>query len=1181
MPRSRPKPTEDEWLRCKADIRRDYLVRNVTLKELVAKVGELGLTVTKAQLEYQLKKWNFKKNMDESAWLYVAHQLKKRKARESEVIYNGKRLKLSTIENETERHRDRAPFAPFAPGESKNVHKTEIAICTPQALPMEFVWPETLPWFQFQSKYYNLFLGYVKQYRDAEKGDEVSEMPRQLFLPVVTGFCGSNTNDDRISISKLASEIGKSMPESCIGEHLSRASALISRPSLDFFQEHFALMVYSLSNKNWDHSEICKYWKNTEAILRQSGLLRHPIDVASIGNRTTMAFMDNLFQLWGDYVNDCDEWFDCDLEGVTAVLEWLLMCGIDPNTRFAEGTPLLLCIRIQSVRCTRMLLEAGAMDHTEHSNTPLQEALQVYDIFTEGVEEPYEETEAEPEEKMLVDLLIQYSPRSHFDTGLRDAIAIGCVDFVKTLVLKGANLLRDLPESWLSKTPTALCEAASVKKIHSWRGTLGMVKNPEDTLVRFILDTLKTRYPSISVSSLITPDVFISAAEAGNICALQFLCENSSDIATANAYGFTTLHAAAFSGDLRTCEFLLDHQVPVNSPSTYFSALHFAAILNQDRIVDLLINNGADVDAARIFPSPLDIIPGWRPNIHTAVKINITDFHRKHNMSPMEALFELSFQGAAPSSPFEYGAHVASPHSSWSRCLASLVRAGARLSKGAVINAIRCGSVDVVSAVLAADGNPNETYGGSSALEWAASLPRKFKVAAETITESLISAGAVLKGSEAILALHAGNCAVAKLLLNYGASLGGTICDGFTALEAAIRSQEAEAIETVFAYRSDLYDARSLLVLEGPEPPIRNFPDEMYPTEMYRADLEKSFRNPPCLFSSPPALAARLKDEVALGKLCGHGYGLDWYTLVEAAKNNDLSLARRVLESQPSAGALFGRRVHNPLFEAVCNAHLDMVQLLLSAGIRAEGYFPCRTPLQQAVQMGNLALINMLLEAGAKVDEPPYHDGGATSLQLAAIQGYLGIANLLIDHGADVNARRAVANGRTALEGAAEHGRLDMVQFLLCNGLKTSGTRRRQYVRSIWFAKERNNPVVESVLRDHQEWTDEDEKIWLESNLSHNIRCWSDEYSNLDDDNDASEKGRETKSLGQILLQQPQNLGNCGVRGDDPLLAETQIEEVADVVGPDGDDAEEWSGNWQSLFPEMDNVNGPVWDSNW
>lgn len=62
-----------------------------------------------------------------------------------------------------------------------------------------------------------------------------------------------------------------------------------------------------------------------------------------------------------------------------------------------------------------------------------------------------------------------------------------------------------------------------------------------------------------------------------------------------------------------------------------------------------------------------------------------------------------------------------------------------------------------------------------------------------------------------------------------------------------------------------------------------------------------------------------------------------------------------------------------------------------------------RTPLQHAVELGNMEIFNLLLEHGADVNAPAADDGGVTALQIAAIQGYIGIARRLLDLGADVN----------------------------------------------------------------------------------------------------------------------------------------------------------------------------------
>ncbi|KAJ5707157.1 ankyrin [Penicillium malachiteum] len=98
-----------------------------------------------------------------------------------------------------------------------------------------------------------------------------------------------------------------------------------------------------------------------------------------------------------------------------------------------------------------------------------------------------------------------------------------------------------------------------------------------------------------------------------------------------------------------------------------------------------------------------------------------------------------------------------------------------------------------------------------------------------------------------------------------------------------------------------------------------------------------------------------------------------------------------------------------------------------------------RTPLQHAVELGNMEIFDLLIECGADVNAPPADDGGATALQIAAIQGFIGIARRLIDLGADIHQAAAVKNGRTALMGAAEYGRIDMLQLLLDEGALVSG----------------------------------------------------------------------------------------------------------------------------------------------
>lgn len=127
-----------------------------------------------------------------------------------------------------------------------------------------------------------------------------------------------------------------------------------------------------------------------------------------------------------------------------------------------------------------------------------------------------------------------------------------------------------------------------------------------------------------------------------------------------------------------------------------------------------------------------------------------------------------------------------------------------------------------------------------------------------------------------------------------------------------------------------------------------------------------------------------------------------------------------------------------------------------------------RTPLQHAVEKGNMELIKMLLQHGARVDSPPARDGGATALQIAAFQGYIGIARRLIDLGASVNEAPARFNGRTALQGAAEHGRIDMLQMLLDEGALIVGDGEQQYQRAVELAERNGHKAAARLLRSYR-----------------------------------------------------------------------------------------------------------------
>ena len=117
---------------------------------------------------------------------------------------------------------------------------------------------------------------------------------------------------------------------------------------------------------------------------------------------------------------------------------------------------------------------------------------------------------------------------------------------------------------------------------------------------------------------------------------------------------------------------------------------------------------------------------------------------------------------------------------------------------------------------------------------------------------------------------------------------------------------------------------------------------------------------------------------------------------------------------------------------------LDFVKLGSIFGVK--NCFPCDvnekddrgiTPLIYAAIVGNLDMINLLLEMDANVNEKTH--SGATALHCAASKGYLKAAQSLIRNGADVNCRDE--HNSTPLINAVCSGNGRLVEFLLFQGV--------------------------------------------------------------------------------------------------------------------------------------------------
>ncbi|KAL3295382.1 ankyrin repeat containing protein [Colletotrichum asianum] len=119
MPRSMPvvvtmaptRLTDAEWLQHKPSIRRMIIDQNLSQDETRQQLKDGGIEVTKAQLEYKLKIWGFRKKVakekSDAIWQFIGHRVEKRtrQHKASDVFLNGQLVDPAKARKEISRHR--------------------------------------------------------------------------------------------------------------------------------------------------------------------------------------------------------------------------------------------------------------------------------------------------------------------------------------------------------------------------------------------------------------------------------------------------------------------------------------------------------------------------------------------------------------------------------------------------------------------------------------------------------------------------------------------------------------------------------------------------------------------------------------------------------------------------------------------------------------------------------------------------------------------------------------------------------------------------------------------------------------------------------------------------------------------------------------------------------------------
>jgi ankyrin repeat protein len=529
------------------------------------------------------------------------------------------------------------------------------------------------------------------------------------------------------------------------------------------------------------------------------------------------------------------------------------------------------------------------------------------------------------------------------------------------------------------------------------------------------------------------PDLPLKLAIEGRNTALaKRLIEAGADL-TDNR-GCKVLAIAAKNGNLELVSFLIEMGANPNlqDTSTCYPALFEATSRNDEEMVELLINCGADVNASssrHSLPSPLVSASG------------------NGDLQLVQLLLDRCLQTEDRVARQETALGIA-VHRGHIELVRKLLDAGAAIhppafiksrspytDSSALYKAVESGYRPMVELLLAHKADPNtRAYRmddpdatGMTALFTAVTNRNK------QIVQILLKAGARVnemnfyktyrgdyqfeyrKETALHQAVRTSNTGLVQILLNAGAT--------------AISPFSEVGLQNGSQYQDDFSNNTAGLLVQHPNSEIAGL--------LCNAD--------------PSAIL---------------NYGL--YFLDSAIQSNDIDLVRVLLNAGIDVNGVRMRFSQGTILQHVVyvgNFELAKVLLDYGANVNAPPYGNHgKTALQSATDKGNMELVQMLLNHGANVNAPPHGNYGKTALQSATDKGSMELVQMLLNHGANVNAPPHGNYGKTALQSATDKGSMELVQILLDHGADIHAPGTLQYGTALQLAAQAGHVEVVKLL---------------------------------------------------------------------------------------------------------------------
>ncbi|KAI8244495.1 Dynein heavy chain 12, axonemal [Colletotrichum sp. SAR 10_99] len=315
-----------------------FVGEKTSLAETRQRLETDGFLVTKAQLEYKLKLWGFRrrvpKTKSNAVWQFIGRRIQRRKeqGKETEVALGKEIFDAAKVCKEIKRYQE-TTIAQLSQPSPMTPEGLEISLNTPAPLPMRFLWPTSLPWSKFSDRFslvasapglLNKMNNTSKELRYRNEDPSFTKVLRFVAPHYQTGS----------SVTQLAAEIGTIMPETQENENLVRARRLLQGTADERHSECVKIVLYKLSNNLLSVDENSdREWQIITEMLEASGIMKAPLQPRDITDATMAAIMERLFEraMQSIMLEPPNNSLEKSSHG--RIITWLLQSGQNPDVR--------------------------------------------------------------------------------------------------------------------------------------------------------------------------------------------------------------------------------------------------------------------------------------------------------------------------------------------------------------------------------------------------------------------------------------------------------------------------------------------------------------------------------------------------------------------------------------------------------------------------------------------------------------------------------------------------------------------------------------------------------------------------------------------------------------------------------------------------------------------------------